>query len=139
MKEFSLALTAAIALLAPGMPLEAAQPFAGRWDLTVTTPKDTYPSWMEFTQSGGQPLVRVVGRVASVHPATDVQLDGSHLSFTTSEWLDGQIKVTGEFHAAGGKLTGTQKRADGAEGQIAGARAPALKRKDPVAWTKPEP
>ena len=51
--------------------LQAAQPFAGRWDLTVTTPKDTYPSWLEFTGSGGQPQVRVVGRVASVHPATD--------------------------------------------------------------------
>src|SRR5580700_4600975 len=99
--------------------LNAAQPFAGRWDLTVTTPKDTYPSWMEFTESGGQPQVRVVGRVASVHPATDVKLDGAHLSFTTSEWFDGQIKVTWEFHAAGGKITGTQKRADGVEGQIA--------------------
>ena len=139
MKQFSLALTAAVALLAPGLSLKAAQPFAGRWDLTVTTPKDTYPSWMEVTESGGQPQVRVVGRVASVHPATDVKLDGSHLSFTTSEWLDGQIKVTWEFHAAGGKLTGTQKRADGVEGQIAGARAPAMTRKVPVAWTKPAP
>jgi len=139
MKQFSLALTATVALLAPGMPLKAAQPFAGRWDLTVTTPKDTYPSWMEVTQASGQPQVRVVGRVASVHPATDVKLDGSHLSFTTSEWIDGQIKVTWEFHAAGGKLTGTQKRADGVEGQIAGVPAPAMKRKAPVAWTKPEP
>ncbi len=139
MKQFSLALTAAVALLAPGLSLKAAQPFAGRWDLTVTTPKDTYPSWMEVTESGGQPQVRVVGRVASVHPATDVKLDGSHLSFTTSEWLDGQIKFTWEFHAAGGKLTGTQKRADGVEGQIAGARAPAMPRKVPVAWTKPAP
>jgi len=136
-KIFSVSI-AAVVLLAPGLSLEAAQPFAGRWDLTVTTPKDTYPSWMEVTESGGQPQVRVVGRVASVHPATDVKLDGSHLSFTTAEWLDGQIKVTWEFHAAGGKLTGTQKRADGVEGQIAGARAPALKRKAPVAWTKPE-
>jgi hypothetical protein len=138
MKKIFFVSIAAVALLAPGLSLEAAQPFAGRWDLTVNTPKDTYPSWMEFTESGGQPQVRVVGRVASVHPATDVKLDGSRLSFTTSEWLDGQVKVTWEFHAAGGKLTGTQKRADGVEGQIAGARAPAFKRKAPVAWAKPE-
>ncbi|MGA3077006.1 MAG: DUF1080 domain-containing protein [Bryobacteraceae bacterium] len=115
MKKIFFVSIAAVVLLAPGLSLEAAQPFAGRWDLTVTTPKDTYPSWMEVTESGGQPQVR-----------------------TTAEWLDGQIKVTWEFHAAGGKLTGTQKRADGVEGQIAGARAPALKRKAPVAWTKPE-
>jgi hypothetical protein len=119
--------------------LHAAEPFAGRWDLTVTTPKDTYPSWMEFIGSGGQPQVRVVGRVASVHPATDVKLDGSRLSFTTSEWFDGEIKVTWELHAADGKLTGTQKRADGVEGQIAGVPAPALKQTAPAAWSKPEP
>ena len=105
MNQIFLVSIAAVALLAPGPSLKAAQPFAGRWDLTVTTPKDTYPSWMEFTQSGAQPQVRVVGRVASVHPAADVKLDGSHLSFTTSEWFDGEIKVTWEFHAAGGKLT----------------------------------
>jgi hypothetical protein len=119
--------------------LNAAQPFAGRWDLTVTTPKDTYPSWMEFTQSGGQPQARIVGRVASVHSATDVKLEGSRLSFTTSEWFDGEIKVTWEFQAAGGKLTGTQKRAEGVEGKISGVPAPALQRKAPTAWTRPEP
>lgn len=139
MKQIFFGAIATLALLAPGLPLKAAQPFAGRWDLTVTTPKDTYPSWMEFTENGGQPKVRVVGRVASVHPATDVKLNGSRLSFTTSEWFDGEIKVTWEFQAAGGRLTGTQKRADGVEGQIAGVPAPALKRKTPAAWTRPEP
>ena len=118
--------------------LQAAQPFAGRWDLTITTPKGTYPSWMEFTQSGGQPKVRVVGRVASVHPATEVKVDGSRLTFTTMEWLDGEIKVAWEFHAAGGQITGTQKRADGVVGQIAGLPAPAMNRKAPAAWTEPE-
>ncbi|MGA2740200.1 MAG: DUF1080 domain-containing protein [Bryobacteraceae bacterium] len=139
MKQTLSVSTMALALLAPGLPLPAAQPFAGRWDLTVTTPKDSYPSWMEFTTNGGQPQVRVVGRVASVHPATDVKLDGSRLSFTTSEWFDGQIKVTWEFQAAGGKLTGSQKRADGVEGKIVGVPAPPLKRNAPAAWTKPEP
>jgi hypothetical protein len=129
----------AVALLVPGLALAAAQPFAGRWDLTVTTPKDSYPSWMEVTGRGAQTQVRVVGRVASVHPATDVKLDGSHLSFTTSEWFDGQIEVTWELHAAGGNLTGIEKRADGVQGQIAGVPAPALKRSTPAVWSKPEP
>ncbi len=139
MKQIFLASIAALALLAPETPLHAAPPFTGRWDLTVTTPKETYPSWMEFTAPDGKPQVRVVGRVASVHPATDVKLDGSRLSFTTSEWFDGEIKVTWELHAAAGKLTGVQKRADGVEGQIAGVPAPALKRSIPAAWSKPEP
>ena len=101
----------------------AAQPFNGRWDLTITTPKETYPSWMEST---GASNVRVVGRVASVHPATDVKLEGSHLAFTTSEWFGKQIKVTWDMTVKGGKITGTQKREDGVSGQIAGVPAPAL-------------
>jgi hypothetical protein len=116
----------------------ANQPFAGRWDLTVTTPHDTYPSWMEFTENGGRPEVKIVGRVASVHPATDVNLKGSHLSFTTSEWFGKQIKVTWDMNVQGRKITGTQKREDQVEGQITGVPAPALKRKATASWTKPE-
>jgi hypothetical protein len=138
MKQSLFVLIAAAMLLAPALSKKE-QPFAGRWDLTITTAKDTYPSWMEFTESGGQPAVRVVGRVASVHPATDVKLAGEHLTFTTSEWFDNEIKVTWDLTASGGKLTGTQQRADGVAGQIAGVPAPALRRKPPAAWTKPEP
>jgi Domain of Unknown Function (DUF1080) len=116
----------------------ANQPFAGRWDLTVTTPHDTYPSWMEFTENGGRPEVKIVGRVASVHPATDVNLKGSHLSFTTSEWFGKQIKVTWDMNVQGRKITGTQRREDQVEGQITGVPAPALKRRVPASWTKPE-
>jgi|SRR5579872_708071 len=128
--------TAALAL-AP-FAKEAPQPFAGRWDLTVKTPKDTYPSWMEFTQKDGQPEVRIVGRVASAHAATEVKLDGSHLSFTTMEWFEKDIPVSWDFTAAGGKVMGHQKRSDGVEGDITGVHAPALKRKAPAKWGNPE-
>ena len=33
----------------------AKSPFAGRWDLTIKTAADTYPSWMEFAAEGGSP------------------------------------------------------------------------------------
>jgi len=114
----------------------SAQPFTGRWDLTITTPKDTYPSWMEFKALND---VRVVGRVASAHPATEVKVEGSHLSFTTFEWFGKQIKVTWDMTVKGGKIAGIQKREDGVSGQIAGVPAPALNRKPPAAWTSPEP
>ncbi len=115
------------------------QPFTGRWDLTVKTPKETYPSWMEVTGSGDDIAVRVVGRVASVHPATEVNLKGSHLTFATSESFGHEIPVTWDFTAAGGKITGTEKRSDGIEGQITGVRAPALDRPAPASWANPEP
>lgn len=113
--------------------------FNGRWDLTIKTPQDTYPSWMEVSQNGATTDVRVVGRVASVHPATDVKLKGSRLSFKTEEWFGKQTKVAWDFRVTDGKLSGTQKRDKGVKGSIAGEPAPALDRKPPAAWGTPEP
>src|ERR1700731_3253142 len=93
---------------------------------------------MEFSESNGSPRVRIVGRVASVHPAKDVNVSGSHLSFTSSEFFGNEIIVTWEMSVANGKLTGTQKRADGVTGRISGVRAPALRREPPKNWSAPE-
>jgi len=139
MKQLSIVIIAAAAAwIAVGQGHATRSPFAGRWDLTIVTPKDTYPSWMEFRARGGEPAVRVVGRVASVHPATDVKVDGNRLTFATKEWFAGDKDVTWEFNAEDGKLTGTQKRPD-VEGKITGVHAPALNRKAPEAWSDPEP
>lgn len=139
MKSLCLVLTLALGLLPAAPKKDGASPFTGRWDLSIKTPQDKYPSWMEFDEKGDNPQVKIVGRVASVHPATDIKLDGTHLSFTTSEWFGKEIKVTWEMNFANGKLTGHQKRADGVEGELTGVHAPALKRKAPAAWTSPEP
>jgi hypothetical protein len=93
---------------------------------------------MEFTEKDGSPAIRIVGRVASAHPATDVKVEGSHVSFTTTEWFEKDIKVTWEMSVAGRKITGDQKREDGVEGQLTGVPAPAMKHKAPAAWTHPE-
>src|SRR6266568_3569082 len=113
MKSLCLVIVVAAAALAEA---QSSQPFAGRWDLTVTTPKGTYPSWMEFSENGGSPQVRVVGRVASVHPATEVKLEGTRVAFSTMEWFEKEIPVSWEMTVAGGKITGHQKRSDGVEG-----------------------
>ena len=140
MKQLCFVLVLSAAVLWPAATKkEAGSPFAGRWDLTVKTPKDIYPSWMEFTEKDGSPAIRIVGRVASAHPATDVKVEGAHVSFTTTEWFEKDIKVTWEMSVAGRKITGNQKREDGVEGELTGVPAPALKRKAPAAWTHPEP
>ncbi len=94
---------------------------------------------MEFTANGTAPELRVVGRVASVHPAEQVKVEGSHLSFTTSEWFGKEIPVSWEMTVRAGKLSGIQKRSDGVEGEISGVPAPALNRQPPAAWSHPEP
>src|SRR2546423_6270211 len=116
----------------------ATQPFTGRWDLTITTPKETYPSWIEFSENGGKPAIRIVARVSSVHPVKDLKVEASHVSFATSEWFGKPIPVAWEMSVAGGTLTGIQKRSDGVKGKITGVPAPALNRKPPREWSTPE-
>jgi len=114
-------------------------PLSGRWDLTITTPDATYPSWMEFTEKGDTPEVRIVGRVSSVHPANNVKLSGDTLTFDTSEWFGKPIPVSWQMTVADQKITGKQTRSDGVEGQIAGVLAPALVRAKAPSWGDPTP
>ncbi len=114
----------------------AASPFTGRWDLTINADGYTYPSWMEVSDSGA---VRIVGRVATVHPVQDTKLEGNHLTFSSMEYFGKQIKMTWDITEKGGKLTGQQKRETGVIGKLTGERAPALDRKMPTSWSKPEP
>ena len=133
-----LAIVAGIALV-PALPEKGSQPFTGRWDLTITTPSATYPSWLEVTDRDGRAEARVVGRTGSVHPATEVKIAGSHLSLVAAEQFGKRTKITWELNEQGGKLNGVQKRPDAPDGQITAERAPELKRSAPAAWTKPEP
>src|SRR5579872_3819867 len=114
----------------------AGNPFAGRWDLTLTPSngQGSWPQWMDLVESGGTPQVRVQPRAGGVFPVKDaVKTEGSHLTMTISRG------VTWDLDVAGDRITGTQKRGDAVNAQIAGVRAPALKRPMPMAWSNPEP
>jgi hypothetical protein len=137
MKQVLLLLLAAGVLITPGLSKKES-PLVGRWDLTIVSSEGTYPSWLEISEQDQQPQVRIVGRVASAHPAHDVRLQGSRLSFASSEWFGKPTPVMWKVTLDGHKLKGTQQRADGVTGDISGEPAPALDRKPPAAWTDPE-
>jgi hypothetical protein len=138
MRKLAFGILAITAVLKPALWTQTgSESFSARWDLTIQTPAETYPSWIEVTE-GANPQVRIVGRVASVHPATDVKLAGSRLTFASTESLGKEIPVNWEVTLNGGKLTGTQKRSDGIEGHITGVRAPALDGPAPKSWSEPE-
>src|SRR5947199_87970 len=81
MRRF-LTMSVGAALLLPAMLLHANDnAFAGRWDLTITSDKGTYPDWMEVTEDHGNPKVRVQLRTGNVHPV-DAKMDGSKLIVT---------------------------------------------------------
>ena len=141
MKQFWFVLIFGAAILVPALSQKhSSDPFAGRWDLTITAGNTSYPSWMELVDEGGSPAVRIVGRTGSARSVQEVKAEGSHLLFTSNESFDSKlVKVTWAMSVQGDKLTGKQHRADGVDYELAGVRAPALKRPAPAAWTNPEP
>jgi hypothetical protein len=138
MKPLRGLLVFAAALVAPALLIAAASPFAGRWDITVTTPRESYPGWMELVETGGKLEVRIQPRTGSVHPAADVKLDGAHLALTVSAADAKGPALTWALDVKGDKLTGVQQSGY-AVSQLTGVRAPELKREPPKAWTDPEP
>ncbi len=137
MKHLCLALCAFASIL----PFAAAEsnPFVGRWDITVTTPTDHYPDWMEVKETNGQISALIQPRTASTRVAADVKLQGSHLTFTLIPAAKGGPATTWDLTMNGDRLAGTSRRGDAVQGQLAGVRAPALKRPLPAQWSAPEP
>jgi hypothetical protein len=149
MKQLSMALTLAAALI-PALSQKTNNPFAGRWDMSVTRGNDRFPSWMELVEKDGNLQVRVQGRTGNVNPVAAVKMEGSRLIITVTAAaparpaaenrpaFPARRELVWELTAKGGKLTGTQKQGDSVW-QLAGVRAPALKRAAPKAWAEPEP
>ncbi|MDQ2842984.1 MAG: DUF1080 domain-containing protein [Acidobacteriota bacterium] len=118
-------------LLTSGFQGRAGNGLYGRWDLTMSASGQTYPSWIEVAD-GSSPAVRIVSRTGSVHPGSDVKLEGTKLSFAEAE---GRTKW--DLALEGDKLAGTQHRGD-LDVQVTGVHAPLLDRKAPAKWSAPE-
>src|SRR5579862_4546624 len=110
--------------------LLAADPFAGRWDLTVKAGNTSYPDWLEVVDNGGSLQVRYQPRGGSVRPLKDSKIEGDHLLLT--------IQATGKqgatmwnLTAQGDRILGTQKVGDRETAQVSGVRAPKLDRPMP--------
>lgn len=121
------------------MAQQSGNPFAGRWDITITTPNSTYPGWMEVTGDANTLQVRVQPRSGSVYPVKEAKIEGGKLLVPVSRAQANRPAMSWEFTAQGDRLSGELKRAGTAAGQLCAMRAPALNRKPPKAWTKPEP
>jgi hypothetical protein len=139
MKQLWLFLALATVVLTPALPEKKGNPSAGRWDITVTTRNAAYPGWMEFTGKDGKPALRIQPRSGSVYPVKDFKLDGAKLTLIVNTASETRPATTWELNVKGDQFTGTIKRGDTVQGQLAGVRAPALNRKPPKAWTNPEP
>jgi hypothetical protein len=107
-------------------------PFLGRWDFNITTSTGPRANWLGVSEKNGKLEVWFQPTGGNLYEVKDFKLDGAHMTLNLSG------AMTWELEANGGKLTGVQKRGDGAI-QLTGVRAPVLKRSAPKAWTNPEP
>jgi hypothetical protein len=124
----------------PSRPdLTGIETIVGRWDLTVTGPRDKYTSWLEVERSGSAGVVgRFVSRIGGARPIGKVEWANGVARFSIPpewEWIGGDMTV--EARPAGDSLVGTIVRPDGFRTTFVGKRAPHLRRAAPASWTAP--
>lgn len=107
--------------------------------MVLTMPDGTtQPRWMDYVESR-DPLIRIQPRGGSVHPAYDVDVDGTHVKFIVDKPTDKRPATTWDLKIRNKVITGTQTTGD-VVAQIKGVKAPDLKRDEmPKVWSKAEP
>ncbi|MBM3763240.1 MAG: DUF1080 domain-containing protein [Acidobacteria bacterium] len=117
--------------------LQAASPFAGKWNFNVSTPNGNRASWLGITEKAGTLEVWYQPTGGHVVRVEDVKLEGNSLKLLLGRPAD-KVRPTLDLEISGDKMTGTFKRGDMTQ-SYRGVRAPALNHKVPKAWDKPEP
>lgn len=117
---------------------DAGASVVGRWDLTVSNGRGSYPSWLEVTLSGNRTLVgRFVGRVGSARPISRVDVSGTEISFSIPpQWDRDTTDLHFGGHLTADHLEGTITNPDGSKSTFTGTRAPDLIRETPR-WGDP--
>jgi hypothetical protein len=138
MRQGAVLVAVGFSFITVGMYSKGDNPFAGRWDITVTSPTADYPDWLEVTGTSDSPQARLQQRGGSVHPVESARMEGKHLVLVISAANDKGPAVTWNLHLDGKRLGGTRNLGTMVNGQITGVRAPLLKRKEPKAWGEPE-
>lgn len=128
----------AVAIVLSPAALPAADPFVGRWDITVKANNSTYPDWLEVVDNGGKMQVRYQPRGGSVRPINDAKVENGHLLLTLAAGGK-QGPSSWDLTATGDQIAGVQKMGPRETAEVSGVRAPKLDRKMPRQWTKPEP
>lgn len=116
----------------------AAEPFLGRWDLTLKSPSREYPSWLEVEQKNGQLTALMVGRWGNARPLPKAGVSKGLLTFVSpKEEEDSKADMIFTGRLNGKTLSGNVTGPDGMLWKWVGEKAPALKRTGTPKWGKP--
>ena len=123
-----------VALTTPGFAQTS--PFKGRWDMTIQPRTgSSYPQWLELVEKNGELEGRYQPRGGAARPIAASKIVDGHLILTLSAAAGSAI--TWDLTAAGDRLNGVEKVGEVVGPQVAGVRAPELKRPMPKTWGKP--
>jgi len=118
--------------------IAAAQPFLGRWDLTLKALDREYPSWLEIALESGQLKAQFVSRWGNARPLPKIELTDGRLTFVSPKAEeDRKDDMVFEGKLAGKILVGTTTGQDGTPWTWTGRRAPSLKKGGSPKWGKP--
>jgi hypothetical protein len=88
-------------------------PFLGRWDITATTAKESYPLWLEVREENGQLIGFFQDRTGAVRKLAEIAREGAELVFSTgAPSRQGAPKPVHRARIENGKLVGTLTRGD---------------------------
>jgi hypothetical protein len=123
----------------PDKPARQQQPaILGRWDLTVHTSTEDYPSWLEVRRSGRTLVGSFVGKVGSARPISRVEFANGRVRFAVPpqyEHRQDDLRFEGQFD--GDSLRGETTDERGQSVTWMARHAPALQRTHPPTWGEP--
>ena len=118
----------------------SAEPFLGRWDLTLKSANRDYPSWLEIRREGGKLTARMVGRWGNARPLPKIEIAQGKLVFVSPKDEEGSKEdLIFQGSLTGNTLSGAVNGPDGTTWHWVGERAPALIRQNPPKWGRPIP
>lgn len=133
-----LALAALTAAPLQVLASDPAQPFLGRWDVTLQTPERTHSSWLEVREEDGQLRARMVGRWGHARWLPQASIVDGHLRFVSPKEEEGRPDdMVFDAVRVGDRLQGTTKAPDGTTWTWRAERAPALAAGKPPKWGAP--
>ncbi len=115
---------------------QSIEPFLGRWDLTVKTPKGERAAWIQITEKQGQAEGLMLAFGGHPLPTEKIEAKGDTIDIFPAK---GQFGEGSEFKGklVDGELEGTALNAKGVSWEWSGQKSPSLERTGTPKWGKP--
>lgn len=115
------------------------QAFEGRWDLIITEPHASIPSWIEISTRRGHTCILMVGIADHPNVLRTTAIHGRDIRFVSPKGEEGfPHDMQFEGTLVDGELRGTVSGTPGEVWQWTGLRAPTLARKESPEWGTPK-